>query len=419
MESHNQRYISRLTRETLALVLAGGRGSRLKALTRWRAKPAVPFGGTYRIIDFALSNCINSGVRRIGVVTQYKSHSLIRHLQLGWSFLKGELGEYVELLPASQRHGESWYAGTADAVYQNIDIIQSHDPKYVLVLAGDHVYKMDYGSMLAFHAEHGADMTIACMRVPRQEASAFGVMQVDENDEIRSFQEKPENPEAAPGTPDESLVSMGLYVFSAEFLYEKLVRDARDDDSDRDFGKNIIPNAIGTHKVVAYPFEGLEGQKPYWRDVGTVDAFWAANMELASISPELNLYDDVWPIWTHMPQVPPAKFVFDTDARRGMATDTIIAGGSIVSGARIRRSVLSFNVRVNSFALVEDSVLLPDVSIGRHCSIHGAIIDKGCEVPEYTEIGLDPEADGKRFWRSPGGVTVVTREALGQGRREH
>ncbi len=415
----DSRFISRLTRETLALVLAGGRGSRLKALTRWRAKPAVPFGGTFRIIDFTLSNCIHSDIRRIGVVTQYKSHSLIRHLQRGWSFLRGELGECIEMLPASQRRGESWYAGTADAVYQNFDIIMSHNPKYILVLAGDHIYKMDYGPMLAYHARQGVEMTVACLPVAVEEAHAYGVMEADDTGHVTAFHEKPAEPRESADTPGRALCSMGLYVFNAEFLYSVLEADAQTEHSSRDFGKDVIPSLIAAGNVAAFPFKGLEGQPAYWRDVGTVDAFWQANMELVDVTPELNLYDERWPIWTHQPQLPPAKFVFDDDGRRGMAVDSVIAGGCIVSGAAVRRSLLSYNVRVNSYSTLEQSVVLPEVEIGRHSRIKKAVIDKGCRLPEGTVIGEDPEADAERFWRSPGGVTVVTAEALGQGRRRH
>ncbi len=414
-ETDNPRFVSRLVRETLALVLAGGRGTRLKHLTLWRTKPAVPFGGKFRIIDFALSNCINSGLRRISVLTQYKAHSLIRHVQRGWSFLRAELDEFIELWPASQRLETSWYAGTADAVYQNLDIIRSHRPRYVLILAGDHVYKMDYGPMLAHHVAREADLTIGCIEVPLARAREFGVMKVDGDGRIREFHEKPEHPEPIPGQPDQALASMGIYVFSAEFLYEQLIRDADTIKTSHDFGKDIIPQVIGHHRVVAYPFrDAATGGQAYWRDVGTVDAYWGANLELTGITPELNLYDADWPIWTYQEQLPPAKFVFDEDGRRGMAVDSLVSGGCIVSGSVVRHSLLFSNSRINSYAEVEDSVILPDVEVGRRCRIRRAVIDKGCRIPEGSEIGLDPEADAARYYVSPGGVTLVTPDMLGQ-----
>ena len=319
---HSARQVTRLTQDTLALILAGGRGSRLKHLTLWRAKPAVPFGGKFRIIDFPLSNCMNSGIRRVGVLTQYKAHSLIRHIQKGWGFLRGELGEFVELLPAQQRIETSWYTGTADAVYQNLDIIRNHDPSFVLILAGDHVYKMDYGAMLFRHQESHADVTVACVEVPVSRAHEFGVMTVDESWRIVDFQEKPDNPVCLPGRPDTALVSMGIYIFNTKFLYEQLIRDADAPYSAHDFGKDIIPSIIESYRVMAYPFrDPASAKQPYWRDVGTVDAFYEANIELVGVTPELNLYDDEWPIWTYQEQLPPAKFVFDDEDRRGMAVD--------------------------------------------------------------------------------------------------
>ncbi len=411
-----KRYVSRLTRQTLALVLAGGRGSRLKDLTKWRAKPAVPFGGKFRIIDFPLSNCINSGIGKVGVITQYKSHSLIRHIQQGWGFLRGEMDEFVELLPAQQRIETSWYAGTADAVLQNLDIIRSHSPEYVLILAGDHVYKMDYGTMLAAHVERDADITVGCIEVPLNEASAFGVMSVDTEQQIVEFQEKPEHPKPIPGTPDKALASMGIYVFSARVLFEELMRDHEmEDASSHDFGKDIIPSVIKRHRVIAFPFRDPVNNRPaYWRDVGTVDALWQANLELIGVSPELNLYDSQWPIWTYQEQLPPAKFVFDDDKRRGMAVDSMVAGGCIVSGALVRHSLLFSQVCVHSYATVEDSVVLPDVDIGRNCYIRKALIDRGCRIPEGTRIGFDEAEDRKRFYVSPKGVVLVTPEMLGQ-----
>lgn len=412
--SRSPRYVSRLTRDTLALIMAGGRGSRLRQLTLWRAKPSVPFGGKFRIIDFPLSNCINSGIRRIGVLTQYKAHSLIVHIQQGWGMLRGEFGEFVELLPAQQRIETSWYAGTADAIYQNIDIIRNHDPEYVLILAGDHVYKMDYGAMLAFHVEQKADITVGCVEVSLKEASAFGVMGVDENHRIREFVEKPEHPPATPDNPNSALCSMGIYVFNKEFLIERLLEDADNEESSHDFGKDIIPGLIDNYNAYAYSFhDPITGNKAYWRDVGTVDAFWEANMELVSVTPELNLYDREWPIWTYQEQLPPAKFIFDEDGRRGQAIDSMVSGGCIISGSTLRRSLLFSSVSVESYSQVEDSVILPEVEIGQHCIIKRAIIDKGCEIPDNTRIGVDPEEDAKRFYVTPKGITLVTPDMLG------
>lgn len=409
------RFVSRLTRDTLALILAGGRGTRLKQLTTWRVKPAVPFGGKFRIIDFPLSNCINSGIRRIGVLTQYKSHSLIRHIQQGWGYFRGEFGEFIELLPAQQRIEETWYAGTADAVYQNIDIIRAHKPKYVLILAGDHIYKMDYGPMLAHHVENNADMTIGCLEVPLEQAKAFGVMSVDESGRVNDFNEKPSQPQSAPGTPDTALASMGIYIFNTDFLYERLISDADTSTSAHDFGKDIIPAVIKKYRVFSYPFRDVQtGQQSYWRDVGTVDAFWEANMELVSVTPELNLYDAQWPIWTYQEQLPPAKFIFDDEGRRGQAIDSMVSGGCLISGATVRRSLLFSNVRVHSFSKLEETVVLPGVEIGRNCRITKAVIDKGCKIPSGTVIGEDPKVDAERFHVSEGGVVLVSPEMLGQ-----
>jgi len=417
-ENKSTRFVSRLTRDTLALILAGGRGSRLKQLTAWRAKPAVPFGGKFRIIDFPLSNCVNSGIRRVGILTQYKAHSLIRHVQQGWGFMRGALGEFVELLPASQRTEQGWYAGTADAVYQNIDILRNHGPEYVLILAGDHIYKMDYGDMLAEHVAQNADMTIGCIEVSVEEAKAFGVMSVDVNRRIVAFNEKPENPTPMPGREDVALASMGIYIFNAAFLYEQLIKDADTKGSSHDFGHDIIPNLIENYKVIAFPYKDVQGNDPgYWRDVGTIDAFWSSNLELIGVTPELNLYDDEWPIWTHQAQQPPAKFVFDDDDRRGMAVDSMVSGGCIISGSTVRHSVLFSNVEVHSFSVVEDSVVLPDVSIGRNCRLKKVVLDKGCVVPEGTVIGEDLELDAKRYEVSPNGVVLVTPEMLGQNYR--
>lgn len=411
-----ERFVSRLTRDTLALILAGGRGSRLKQLTQWRAKPAVPFGGKFRIIDFPLSNCMNSGIRRVGVLTQYKAHSLILHVQRGWGFLRGELGEFIELLPAQQRIDEtSWYTGTANAVYQNIDILRNHDPRFVLILAGDHIYKMDYGPMLAYHVEQGADMTVGCMEVPVGEASAFGVMSVDSDRCVVKFTEKPAIPEHMPDAPELALASMGIYIFNTAFLYEQLIKDADAPGSSHDFGQDIIPSVIGKYRVMAYPFRDPEtGKRAYWRDVGTIDAYWRANMELIAVTPELNLYDQEWPIWTYQEQWPPAKFVFNDEGRRGMAVDSMVSGGCIISGATVRRSLLFSNVQVNSASLVEDAVVLPDVSIGEHCRLRKVVIDKGCDIPNGTVIGEDRAHDFKRFYITDSGVIVVTPEMLGQ-----
>jgi len=412
-----------LVRRTIALVLAGGRGSRLKQLTDRRAKPAVYFGGKFRIIDFALSNCLNSGIRRMAVVTQYKSHSLMRHLQRGWSFLRAELNEMVDVLPAQQRMGdEHWYRGTADAVYQNLDIIQTrstpHD--YVVVLAGDHVYKMDYSIMLMDHVKHGRGCTVGCIEVPRMEAVAFGVMAIDENRRITEFLEKPADPPAMPGHPDIALASMGIYIFDSEYLYELLEADNLNPASNHDFGKDIIPRAVAEGRAVAHPFgmscvtrarRGAHAPA-YWRDVGTIDAFWEANLDLASITPELDIYDTDWPIWTYQRQLPPAKFVLDRDGRHGMTVNTIVSGGCIVSGSEVSSSVLFSGVRVHSFCKINEAVLLPDVEVGRACRLHRVVIDRGCNIPDEMVIGEDAEADAARFERTEGGVVLVTREML-------
>jgi glucose-1-phosphate adenylyltransferase len=409
------RFVSRLTRETLALILAGGRGTRLKQLTDWRAKPAVPFGGKFRIIDFPLSNCVNSGIRQVGVLTQYKAHSLIRHIQRGWGFLRGELGEFVEVLPAQQRIETSWYEGTADAVLQNLDIVRSHRPSYVLILAGDHVYKMDYGPMLAAHVEQGADVTVGCIEVPIAEAKAFGVMKTNRDNRILEFHEKPADPQPLPGRPDVALASMGIYIFNTDVLSRELIDDQKLPDSTHDFGRDIIPSLLDRRRVFAFPFRDPASKaQAYWRDVGTVDAFWAANLELIDISPELNLYDSKWPIWTYQEQLPPAKFVFDDDERRGMAVDSMIAGGCIVSGSVVRHSLLFSHVHVHSYCNIEDSVILPDVTIGRHCDIRRAVLDRGCIVAPGEKIGVDLEADRKRFHVTDNGVVLVTPEMLGQ-----
>jgi glucose-1-phosphate adenylyltransferase len=413
--AQDPRFVSRLTKNTLALILAGGRGSRLKHLTKWRSKPAVPFGGKFRIIDFPLSNCINSGIRQIGVLTQYKAHSLIKHIQRGWSFLRGEFGEFVELLPAQQRIENNWYAGTADAIYQNLDIFRNHNPDYVLVLAGDHIYRMDYGAMIAYHVESGADMTVGCLEVDLETAKGFGVMSVDEQGRVLEFAEKPDQPKPIPGRQDVALASMGIYVFNTGFLFEQLIKDADTPESSHDFGKDIIPSVIERYRVIAYSFQDPKSQKQaYWRDVGTIDAFWSANLELIGVTPELNLYDKTWPIWTYQEQLPPAKFIFDDDNRRGMAVDSMVSGGCIISGSLVRHSLLFSNVRINSYCTVESSVVLPDVNIGRNCRITKAVIDRGCEIPPGTVIGEDSEEDARRFHVSSGGVVLVTPEMLGQ-----
>mgnify|MGYP001554077254 FL=1 len=413
------RFVSRLTRETLSLILAGGQGSRLYELTTWRAKPGLHFGGKFRIIDFPLSNCINSGIRRIGVLTQYKAHSLISHLLHGWSWLQAGAGEreFVEILPASQRVGGEWYRGTADAVYQNLDIIRTHNPRFVLILAGDHIYKMDYGPFLAFHVETNADMSICCLEVPLAEAAGqFGVMTVDESGRIVAFHEKPEKPNPIPGKPDLCLASMGNYLFNTEFLYEQVIKDADTPGTQHDFGRNVIPAIIEDYQVYAYPLRDPDtGEQAYWRDVGTLDAFWEANMELVSVTPQLNLYDQVWPIWTHQLQAPPAKFVFDDSDRRGEAIQSMVSGGCVVSGASVRGSLLFTNCHVRSYSEVSDSVVLPNVNIGERCRIHRAIIDRGAVVPEGTEIGIDHDADREKGFRvTESGLTLVTPDMLGQ-----
>jgi len=416
---HERREIRDLAHDTLAIVLAGGRGARLAELTDWRAKPAVPFGGKFRIIDFALSNCVNSGVRRIGICTQYKAQSLIRHVQRGWSFLDGRFGEFVELLPAQQRITADWYRGTADAVYQNIDILRRHGRKYVLVLAGDHIYKMDYARMLADHVASRAAMTIACIEVPLAEATQLGVMTADANGRITAFEEKPARPAAMPERPDRALASMGIYVFDEPFLYEQLILDAEDSASSHDFGKDIIPRLVGSGlHVQAHRFRdscvNMVGGVPYWRDVGTLDAYWEANMDLTRVVPDLNLYDQDWPIWSYLEQTPPAKFVFDDDGRRGMAVDSLVSGGCIVSGSTVRRSVLFSNVHVQNYCEISDSVILPNVEIGNHVTLRRVIVDKRCRLPSGLEAGVDPVADRKRFHVTDRGVTVIVPESLGQ-----
>jgi glucose-1-phosphate adenylyltransferase len=402
----------------MAYVLAGGRGSRLLELTDKRAKPAVPFGGKSRIIDFALSNAVNSGIRRIGVATQYKAHSLIRHMQRGWNFLRPERNEGFDILPASQRVSEDqWYAGTADAVYQNLDIILSSRPKYIVILAGDHIYKMDYELMLQQHVDSGADVTIGVLEVPREEATGFGVLAVDEKDRITAFVEKPADPPHIPGNPEVSLASMGIYVFETEFLAGLLRRDAQDKKSSRDFGKDIIPYVVKNGKAVAHRFSKscvrseLESTS-YWRDVGTVDAYWAANVDLTDTLPELDLYDNNWPIWTYSEVTPPAKFVHDLEGRRGHAVASLVSGGCVVSGAAIRRSLLFTNVRVNSFSTLEEAVILPRTVIGRNASLKKVVIDSDVVIPEGLVVGEDPVLDAKRFTRTESGVCLITKPMI-------
>jgi glucose-1-phosphate adenylyltransferase len=407
-----------ISRTTMAYVLAGGRGSRLMELTDRRAKPAVYFGCKSRIIDFALSNALNSGIRRIGVATQYKAHSLIRHLHRGWNFFRVERNESFDILPASQRVSEtSWYAGTADAVYQNIDIIESYAPDHIVILAGDHVYKMDYEPMLQQHYEREADVTVGCIEVPREEASGFGVMAVDGNDQIKSFLEKPKDPPAMPDKPDKALCSMGIYVFATKFLFDQLRRDAADSNSSRDFGKDMIPYLVKHGKALAHRYtescvrSGFEAEA-YWRDVGTLDAYWQANIDLTEVIPALDLYDSEWPIWTYGEVTPPAKFVHDVEGRRGQAVSSLVSGGCIISGASLKRSLLFTRVRMNSFASVENSVVMPDVDVGRSARLSNVIVDRGVRIPEGLVVGEDPLEDAKRFRRTDQGVVLITQPML-------
>src|SRR6187401_2527315 len=407
------RYVSRLTSGTLAVIMAGGRGERLKGLTEHRAKPATPFGGKFRIIDFVLSNCVNSGIRQITVLTQYKAQSLIQHIHRGWGYMRGEFGEFVEVIPAQQKTGNHWYRGTADAVYQNIDVMHAHRPKHVLVLAGDHIYKMDYGPMIAYHVEKGADITVGVVEVPLLDAREFGVLSVTEWNRVTRFAEKPPQPEPMPGNSEAALASMGIYIFNAQLLEQLLLEDATDDLSSHDFGKNIIPKAIEKLQVFAYPFRNVRTRaQNYWRDVGTVDAFYEANLELVHVSPELNVYDEEWPIWTYQVQQPPAKFVLDEPGRCGMAINSLVAGGSIISGAVVRESLLFSSVRIDEHSVVERSVIMPGVRIGRNCTIRGAIIDEHCEIPDGMSIGVDQARDRERFDVTPRGVVLITPETL-------
>ena len=407
-----------LPRRTVALVLAGGRGNRLKQLTEHRAKPALYFGGKFRIIDFTLSNCINSGIKRISVITQYTSQDLFRHLQRGWSFLRWEANEFIEALPAQQTiHAESWYRGTADAVYQNIDILREHKSNYIIVLAGDHIYKMDYSRMLESHRSSGAQCSVACAEVPRDAASSLGVLKADRSGRIIDFIEKPVSPPAIPDKPDRSLASMGIYIFNTSFLFEQLEQDMRLPDSAHDFGKNVIPEIVRNGQAYAHPFSfscvsSAPEAEPYWRDVGTVDAYWEANIDLTMPTPALDMYDTSWPIWTYQEQLPPAKFVFDSDDRRGMAIDSIVSGGCIISGSMVRRSVLFSKVRVNSYSKVEGAVLLPGVDIGRYARLNNVVVDSGCRIPEGMVIGENPDDDAQRFHRTERGITLVTQEMI-------
>ena len=417
--SDRRHLAQQLPRRTIAMVLAGGRGSRLHDLTDIRAKPAVYFGGKFRIIDFVLSNCINSGIRRIGVLTQYKSHSLLRHLQRGWSFLRGEVGEFIDLLPAQQRVNESlWYRGTADAIYQNIDILRGYDPEYILVLAGDHIYKQDYSLMLLDHVERGSRCTVGCVEVPRMEGTALGVMAIDENRRITAFLEKPKDPPGMPGKPDRALGSMGIYAFDADYLYHLLEEDAADPHSAHDFGKDVIPRVVRDGAALAHPL-GMSSvpynapHEPYWRDVGTIDAFWSANLDLASNLPTLNLYDRDWPIWTYQEQLPPAKFVPDEQGSHGATANVIISGGCVVEGSDITESVLFSSVRVQSACTIRQAVIMPACEIGRGAQLSRVVIDRGCRIPEGLVVGEDAQLDAKRFFRTDNGIVLITREMLG------
>ncbi|MGP1677694.1 MAG: glucose-1-phosphate adenylyltransferase [Burkholderiales bacterium] len=407
-----------LPKRAFAVVLAGGRGTRLKQLTDHRAKPAVYFGGKFRIIDFTLSNCLNSGIRQIGVATQYQSHSLLRHLQRGWSFLKTEMNEFIDLLPAQQRVGdETWYRGTADAVFQNLHIIRSRRPQFVVVLAGDHVYKMDYSLLLTDHVERGAPCTVACIEVPIADASSFGVMAADRSRRITDFVEKPANPPAMHGKPERALASMGVYVFNAQYLYDALAQDLADPASNHDFGRDIVPRVVRNGEAVAHPFGDScvmsdLNQEPYWRDVGTIDAYWEANIDLTAVQPLLDMYDSAWPILTYQEQLPPAKFVFNVEGRRGMALESLVSGGCIISGATVEKSLLFSRCRVNSYCRLQEAVLLPEVSVGRHARLTRVVIDHGCQIPQGMVIGEDPAEDARRFERTDKGITLVTREML-------
>jgi glucose-1-phosphate adenylyltransferase len=402
------RFVSRLTRSTMALIMAGGRGSRLGALTEIRAKPATPFGGKFRIIDFPLSNCVNSGIRQVFILTQYKAHSLIQHVQRGWGYLRGEFGEFIQIVPAQQQVDESWYKGTADSIYQNLDLIREHGPEHVLILAGDHIYKMDYGPMIAFHTENNADITVGVIQVPLHEATGFGVMTLDEEHRVIRFDEKPVNPQPVPGNPEAAMASMGIYVFNRDFLIKTLEADAADPESDHDFGKNIIPDSIRDCQVFAYPFHDVKTRaQSYWRDVGTIDAYYRANLELIYVRPELNLYDSQWPIWTYQEQLPPAKFILDDPGRTGRATNSMVSGGCIVSGASVRQSLLFSSVQVHEGTELLRTIVLPEARIGKECRISRAIIDKRCRIPDHTVIGEDHADDARRFTVTEEGIVLV------------
>jgi glucose-1-phosphate adenylyltransferase len=415
---HRRPAVAPLVRDTYALVLAGGRGTRLHELTAWRAKPALPFGGKHRIIDFALSSCINSGVRRIGVATQYKAHSLIQHLQRGWNFLDSHMHEFLEVLPAQQRNRDAWYDGTADALYQNLDLLRMEEPRYVLVLAGDHVYKMDYGVMLAEHVEHDADVTIASVDVPLEDASAFGVLR-SEDDWLRELVEKPSRPQSLPGDSTRARVSMGIYVFDAETLYAALHEDATRPGSTHDIARDLVPSLLRAgRRVRVHAFAdscvNVAAGRPYWRDVGTVDAYWEANMDLARVQPNLDMYDATWPIRTLEEGLPPAKFVFDSPDPRGQTLDSLVSSGCLVRGAAVLRSVLFTDCSVERGSVIEDSIVLPGVRIGRRVHLRRAIVDKFCELPDGFTAGLDPAADEARFRVTRQGIVLVTPEMLGQ-----
>ncbi|WP_319531145.1 glucose-1-phosphate adenylyltransferase [uncultured Cohaesibacter sp.] len=412
------RETSRLANQSMAFVLAGGKGSRLQELTEKRSKPAMYFGGKSRIIDFALSNAVNSGIRRIGVATQYKAHSLIRHLQRGWSFLREERNEFLDILPASQRmDDENWYKGTSDAIYQNIDILESYGPKYMVVLAGDHIYKQDYALMVRQHVETGADVTVGCIEVPLKDATAFGVMKIDENDRILDFVEKPANPPSMPGDPTRALASMGIYVFESKLLYDLLREEANDPNSQHDFGKDIIPKLVKQGKAIAHPFSrscvrtGLE-QKPYWRDVGTIDAFWEANIDLTDFIPELDIYDNDWPIWTHQELTPPAKFIHDEEGRRGQAVSSMVSGGCIISGSSLNRCLLFTGVMAHSYSKLSGVVALPHVEINRKAQLKDVVIDRDVVIPAGLVVGEDPELDAKRFRRTENGICLITQSMI-------
>ncbi len=418
-EANDNLMLSRqLPLKSVALILAGGRGTRLKDLTTIRAKPAVHFAGKFRIIDFALSNCINSGIRRIGVITQYQSHSLVQHIQRAWSFFNEEMNEFVDLLPAQQRvHGENWYRGTADAVTQNLDIIRRYDAEYVVILAGDHIYKQDYSRMLLDHVEKGARCTVACLPVPVEEATAFGVMAVDDYDKIIEFVEKPVDPPTMPGDNTKSLASMGIYVFDADYLYQLLEEDDLDVTSSHDFGKDIIPKIMMSGEAYAHPFprscvQSDNNSEPYWRDVGTLEAYWKANLDLASVVPELDIYDKSWPIRTYVESLPSAKFVQDRSGSHGLTMNSLVSGGCIISGSVVVQSVLFSKVRVNSFCNIDSSILLPGVWVGRSCRIRRCVIDRGCIIPEGMVIGENALEDAQRFYRSEEGIVLVTTEML-------